>query len=50
MFTVLQDEILSDSEELHKELRHLQEEYEKAAQQRILLQQEQQDVAQVTHS
>ncbi|XP_047440584.1 desmin [Mugil cephalus] len=39
------DEILCDTEELYKELEHLKEEYEKAAQQRILIQHERQDVA-----
>ncbi|XP_035525468.1 low molecular weight neuronal intermediate filament [Morone saxatilis] len=39
------DEILCDSEELQKELERLMKEYEKAAQQRILFQQERQDVA-----
>ncbi|XP_059202588.1 neurofilament medium polypeptide [Centropristis striata] len=39
------DEILCDTEELHKELELLMKEYEKAAQQRILLQQGRQDVA-----
>ncbi|KAM7000227.1 alpha-internexin [Tautogolabrus adspersus] len=39
------DEILCDTEELQKELEHLMKEYEKAAQQRILLQQGRQDVA-----
>uniref|UniRef100_A0A3Q3GYX8 Peripherin-like n=1 Tax=Labrus bergylta TaxID=56723 RepID=A0A3Q3GYX8_9LABR len=40
-----QDEILCETEELQKELEHLMKEYEKAAQQRILLQQGRQDVA-----
>ncbi|XP_054453525.1 desmin [Anoplopoma fimbria] len=39
------DEILCDTEELQKELERLMNEYEKAAQQRILLQQGRQDVA-----
>ncbi|KAI3351598.1 hypothetical protein L3Q82_020436 [Scortum barcoo] len=39
------DEILCDTEVLQKELDRLMKEYEKAAQQRILLQQERQDVA-----
>ncbi|KAF0039897.1 hypothetical protein F2P81_008132 [Scophthalmus maximus] len=39
------DEILRDTEELHKELEGLQDGYEKAAQQRIFYQQERQDVA-----
>ncbi|KAE8285707.1 hypothetical protein D5F01_LYC15374 [Larimichthys crocea] len=39
------DEILCDTEELRKELECLMKEYEKAAQQRILFQQERQDVA-----
>ncbi|CAJ1058883.1 plasticin [Xyrichtys novacula] len=39
------DEILCDTEELQKELEHLMKECEKAAQQRILLQQGRQDVA-----
>jgi len=43
----LQDEILCYTEELKKELEHLQKEYEKAAQQRVFIQQEQQDVAEV---
>ncbi|XP_029972758.1 neurofilament light polypeptide [Salarias fasciatus] len=40
------DEILCDTEELRKELECLQEEYEKAAQLRVLIQQERQDVSQ----
>nr|XP_046261630.1 vimentin isoform X2 [Scatophagus argus] len=39
------NEILCDTEELQKELERLMKEYEKAAQQRITLQEEQQDVA-----
>ncbi|XP_034545673.1 plasticin [Notolabrus celidotus] len=39
------DEILCDTEELQKEQEHLMKEYEKAAQQRILIQQGRQDVA-----
>ncbi|XP_020501094.2 alpha-internexin [Labrus bergylta] len=39
------DEILCETEELQKELEHLMKEYEKAAQQRILLQQGRQGVA-----
>ncbi|KAK5864593.1 hypothetical protein PBY51_015824 [Eleginops maclovinus] len=39
------DGILCDTEELQKELERLMTEYEKAAQQRILLQQDRQDVA-----
>ncbi|KAM9356955.1 vimentin [Symphorus nematophorus] len=39
------DEILCDTEELQKELECLMKEYEKAAQQRVLLQQDRQDVA-----
>ncbi|XP_068449815.1 vimentin [Clinocottus analis] len=39
------DEILCDTEDLQKELERLMKEYEKAAQQRILLQQGRQDVA-----
>ncbi|XP_041845666.1 desmin [Melanotaenia boesemani] len=39
------DAVLYDTEELKKELEHLQTEYEKAAQQRVLIQQERQDVA-----
>ncbi|XP_074505507.1 vimentin [Sebastes fasciatus] len=38
------DKILCDTEELHKELESLMKEYEKAAQQRILLQHDRQDV------
>lgn len=41
------DEILCDTEELHKELERLKMAYEKAAHQRILVQQERQDVAEV---
>lgn len=44
---VLQDETLCDTEDLRKELERLMEEYEKAAQQKILLQQGRQDVAEV---
>lgn len=43
----LQDEILRDTEKLQKELEHLMKEYEKAAQQRILLRQERNDAAEV---
>lgn len=43
----LQDEILRDTEKLQKELERLMKEYEKAAQQRIILQQERSDAAEV---
>ncbi|KAK2904342.1 hypothetical protein Q8A73_010999 [Channa argus] len=38
-------EIVDETVELHKELEYLKDEYEKAAQQRIFLQQERQDIA-----
>lgn len=38
---------MRDTEKLQEELRCLMQEYEKAAQQRLLLRQEQQDVAEV---
>ncbi|XP_061581651.1 low molecular weight neuronal intermediate filament [Cololabis saira] len=41
------DQILSDSEELKRELEHLKTEYEKVAEQRIFIQQDRQDVAEV---
>ncbi|XP_060934940.1 peripherin [Limanda limanda] len=41
------DEILCDTEELHKELERLQSSYEELAQQRVFYLQEQQDVAEV---
>lgn len=43
----LQDEILQDTEKLQKELERLMKEYERAAQQRIVLQQERNDAAEV---
>ncbi|XP_015244018.1 PREDICTED: peripherin-like [Cyprinodon variegatus] len=41
------DEIICDTEELKEELKSLQKDYEKAAHQRLLVQQRQQDVAEV---
>lgn len=45
----LQDEIICDTEELKEELECLQKEFEKAAYQRIVVQQGQQDAAEVKH-